>query len=76
MFHKVHGFKGGFDIVKVANEMPHRYGKNGELLISYEETAEAREVAERRRSSVARESIGAEKDPFGNSGATEKREEL
>lgn len=53
IFHKVHGFRGAFDVVKVAREMPHRYGKSGELLIPWEETEEAREVDERRRSSVA-----------------------
>lgn len=48
IFQDVHGFKGAFDVVKVAKHKPHRYGKNGELLISYEET----ETATRRRSSV------------------------
>jgi hypothetical protein len=38
-------------VVKVANDMPHRYGKKGELLIDYEDTEQARD-AERRRSSV------------------------
>lgn len=37
-----------FDVVKVAAEMPRRFGKNGELLIDYEQT----ETAERRRSSI------------------------
>lgn len=36
-----------FDTVKVAHDMPRRYGKNGELLISYEDTEQ-----HRRRSSV------------------------
>ena len=45
IFHKS---KSIFDTVKVAKELPRRYGKNGELLISYENTEEAR-----RRSSVA-----------------------
>lgn len=29
-----------FSLVRVAREEPHRYGKNGELLINYEETDE------------------------------------
>jgi hypothetical protein len=68
IFHQVHGFKGIFTVVKVAREMPRRYGKNGELLISYEETEEARRVAERRRSSIAAQEIGGKKyksDDFG-----------
>ncbi|KAI9802529.1 MAG: hypothetical protein M1833_001601 [Piccolia ochrophora] len=32
--------KGWFDVVKVAQNEPRRYGKNGELLINYEETEE------------------------------------
>ena len=43
-----HESKSIFDTVKIANNMPRRYGKNGELLISYDQTDEAR-----RRSSVA-----------------------
>lgn len=64
IFHQVHGFKGIFDVVKVAREMPRRYGKNGELLINYDETAEARRVSKRRRSSVAAQDVGAKK--FGS----------
>jgi hypothetical protein len=45
IFHKVHGWKGAFTVVKVARDMPHRYGKNGELLIAYDETEEARDVS-------------------------------
>lgn len=37
IFGKVHGWKGAFDIVKVAREEPRRYGKNGELLIAIED---------------------------------------
>ncbi|KAI0881079.1 general substrate transporter [Annulohypoxylon maeteangense] len=40
IFHKVHGGKGYFTVVKVAEQEPRRYGKNGELLIAYEETEE------------------------------------
>jgi hypothetical protein len=61
IFHQVHGFKGAFTVVKVAREMPRRYGKKGELLINYDETEEARRVSERRRSSVAAQDIGGKK---------------
>ena len=52
IFHEVSGAKGWFDVVKVAKNRPYRYGKNGEVLIDYEETSEAQEG--RRRSSVNR----------------------
>ena len=53
IFQDVHGFKGAFDVVHVAKTKPKRYGKKGELLIQYEETARAHSVAqERRRSSM------------------------
>jgi hypothetical protein len=50
IFHKT---TNPFDVVKIANDMPHRYDKRGNLLISYEETDEGQMFAERRRSSVA-----------------------
>jgi hypothetical protein len=53
IFHDVHGLKGAFDVVRVAHEKPRRYGKHGEVLISYDETAEARGIAQQRRSSAA-----------------------
>lgn len=71
IFHKVHGFQGIFDVVKVAKEQPRRYGKKGELLIPYEDTEEAREVA-RRRSSVVSGSKGAETGVYN----TEKVEDI
>ncbi|KAH4199126.1 hypothetical protein HBH42_053540 [Parastagonospora nodorum] len=40
-----------FSVVKIAHELPHRYGKKGELLVDYEDTEAVRET-ERRRSSV------------------------
>jgi hypothetical protein len=46
-----HNTTTAFDVVKIAKDLPHRYGKRGELLIDYEDTEEARD-AERRRSSV------------------------
>jgi hypothetical protein len=42
VFHKISGFKGALDVVKVAREMPRRYGKKGELLIAYEDTERGR----------------------------------
>jgi len=50
IFHKT---TNPFNVVKIAHEMPHRFGKNGELLIDYEDTEEyAARTEERRRSSV------------------------
>ncbi|KAF2471210.1 general substrate transporter [Lindgomyces ingoldianus] len=54
IFHKT---TNPFNVVKIAYEIPHRFGKNGELLISYNETEEAQIYAERRRSSIAREDV-------------------
>ena len=53
IFQDVHGLRGALDVVKVSLTKPRRFGKNGELLIKYEETDHYRSVAERRRSSVA-----------------------
>jgi hypothetical protein len=53
IFHKT---TNPFNVVKIAHDMPHRYGKKGELLVDYADTEQARD-AERRRSSV----VGAEK---------------
>ncbi|KAI8960134.1 general substrate transporter [Daldinia sp. FL1419] len=47
IFHKVDGVKGYFTVVHVANDEPRRYGKNGELLIAYEETEEHKAHIER-----------------------------
>jgi len=59
IFHKSTGW---FDVVKVANELPRRFGKNGELLINYEDTEEyAAHQVERRRSSVAASTAGKTK---------------
>lgn len=46
IFHKTTSI---WDVVKVAREEPRRYGKNGELLINYDESDAAR-----RRSSAGR----------------------
>lgn len=52
-----HRTTGAFDVVGIAKEMPHRYGRKGELLIDYEDTERARET-ERRRSSVVGAGVG------------------
>jgi len=52
IFHKT---TNPFNVVGIAHDMPHRYDKNGELLISYEETEEGQMYAERRRSSIVAE---------------------
>lgn len=38
IFQEAHGLKGTFDVVKISLNKPRRYGKNGELLINYDET--------------------------------------
>jgi len=68
IFHKT---TNSFDVVKIAHDMPHRYDKRGELLISYEETEEGQMFAERRRSSVA-EAQGAS-GAVGRGDGDEKR---
>ncbi|KAI1329014.1 general substrate transporter [Xylariaceae sp. FL0255] len=40
IFHKAKGLRGYVDVVKIAREEPRRYGKNGEVLIAYDETEE------------------------------------
>ncbi|OTB05179.1 hypothetical protein M426DRAFT_57113 [Hypoxylon sp. CI-4A] len=40
IFHKIHGSAGYLSVVHIAAKEPRRYGKNGELLIAYEETEE------------------------------------
>jgi len=70
IFHKT---TGAFDVVGIANEMPHRYGKKGELLIDYEDTERAQET-ERRRSSVVGGGVMA-KEHKGEREYTEKTED-
>lgn len=53
IFQDVHGIRGALDVVKVSLTKPKRFGKNGELLIAYEQTAAYRNMSERRRSSLA-----------------------
>lgn len=50
IFHKT---TNPFNVVKIAYEVPHRYDKDGNLLIAYDETDEFRVVGDRRRSSIA-----------------------
>lgn len=52
-----HNTTNPFNVVRIANELPHRYDKRGELLIDYADTEAAHEV-ERRRSSMAGAVIG------------------
>ncbi|KAI1149890.1 general substrate transporter [Nemania diffusa] len=40
IFHKVGGARGFVDVVRAAKEEPQRYGRDGELLIAYDETEE------------------------------------
>lgn len=46
-----------FGVVKVAKKEPRRYGKNGEMLINYDQT----DMAMRRRSSTAHGSMSSYK---------------
>ncbi len=43
IFHSVHGLRGALDVVKMSFTLPKRYGKDGQLLIRYEDTAESKE---------------------------------
>lgn len=52
IFHKSTGWT---NAVKVSLEMPHRFGKNGELLIPYEDTDLSAEI---RRTSIASQGGG------------------
>jgi hypothetical protein len=75
MFHDVSGFKGAFNIVKVAKNKPHRYGKRGELLINYDDTEEGRRTS-LRRSSVATGPPGTEKTGPSDPGHQERVEDV
>ncbi|KAI9854736.1 MAG: hypothetical protein M1824_006618 [Vezdaea acicularis] len=57
IFCRVHGASGWFNVVKVARDEPRRYGKNGELLISYEDTEDH---AVRQASVVSRKGVQGE----------------
>ena len=61
IFNDVKGFKGAFTVVKVANEKPRRFGKNGELLLRYEDTEAYRRASVRRSSMVPQGTNGAQK---------------
>lgn len=73
IFQEVHGFKGAFDVVKVSLEKPRRFGKNGELLIDYQDTERARSMAERRRSSTAGQGTDQFKYEGGNAQQYEEK---
>ena len=73
---EVKGAKGAFDVVHIAAAKPHRYGKKGELLIRYEDTAEAHNVAQRRRSSVAAAEDSGEKKATGDSPSVTHNESI
>ena len=73
---EVKGVKGAFDVVHIAAAKPHRYGKKGELLIRYEDTAEAHNIAERRRSSVAAVEDSGEKKATGDSPSVTHNESI
>ena len=73
---EVKGAKGAFDVVHIAAAKPHRYGKKGELLIRYEDTAEARNVAQRRRPSVAAAEDSGEKKATGDSPSVTHNESI
>ncbi|KAL8828921.1 MAG: hypothetical protein Q9191_002312 [Dirinaria sp. TL-2023a] len=40
IFHKTHGAAGWMNVVKVARDEPHRYDKDGRMIIAYDETDE------------------------------------
>ena len=44
IFQKVKGWKAAFTVVHQARVEPHHYGKNGELLISHDETVEEKHI--------------------------------
>lgn len=73
---EVQGIKGVLDVVHVAAAKPHRYGKKGELLIRYEETAEAHSIAKRRRSSVAAAGDSGETKATGDSPSVTHNESI
>lgn len=53
-----HAASGPFDVVGIAHNLPHRYGKKGELLVDYADTEQAHEAERRRSSVVATQSNG------------------
>ncbi|KAJ4386431.1 hypothetical protein N0V93_009327 [Gnomoniopsis smithogilvyi] len=74
IFQDCHGFKGAFDVVKIAKEKPQRYDKHGALLINYDES-------DYHRRHVGVMGAGAEKDVHGNKsddtqGSEERREHV
>ncbi|KAI0023633.1 sugar transporter family protein [Xylariomycetidae sp. FL0641] len=60
IFHKCSGLKGCVDVVRIAREEPRRYGKNGELLIAYEETDERKAHASHHQNPGAAGSVSSD----------------
>ncbi|KAI0196621.1 general substrate transporter [Xylaria flabelliformis] len=65
IFHKVNGAKGFLEVVRVAKHEPLRYGKNGELLIAYDETDEHKNHLPPAQHSERASDSGAEKGQGG-----------
>ncbi|KFY63245.1 hypothetical protein V496_04094 [Pseudogymnoascus sp. VKM F-4515 (FW-2607)] len=65
IFHKS---KSCFDVVGIARDEPRMYGKHGEQLIDYKETAEHREIATK---ALRARGIGAEKELYSQGGDVE-----
>ena len=59
-----------FNVVKVAREEPRRYGKNGELLVRYEDTEE-HAIRVRRASSVGEKVMKARRVEYAGNGDVE-----
>lgn len=72
IFQEVHGIRGAVDVVKVSLTKERRFGKNGELLINYEDTERYRSIAERRGSSVAAQGGMPGAPKLGNGDHNEK----
>lgn len=51
-----------FSVVKTAKEEPRRYGKNGEVLINYDETEEHFRRRSSVRASMGEKAVGAERE--------------
>ncbi|EAQ85666.1 hypothetical protein CHGG_06919 [Chaetomium globosum CBS 148.51] len=67
IFHKVEdGWKGVFTVVKTAKAEPRWYGKNGELLVDYQQTEEHRRHVKEAGGVVAPEKTSGEGDGSGS----------
>lgn len=70
IFHKVHGWRGAFSVVHQARVEPRWYGKNGELLIDYERTAEHRNRVASNAGQEVNEKGAEEKNATPNTNGT------